>query len=150
MKPTRKFFPGYSAQVCLIFSTRGLLMPNSDGPNAFANGLSATFRVETLNITQTGLLTSSFIQGSQRWQSIKLIKGSGLKISRAGFLSSVTQIPVSSALNRIQLSTEKPRFLQQRAILRPAIPRIQISGLWGHAPNNWSALILVLKRPHGR
>ncbi|KAM3065058.1 hypothetical protein ACMFMF_011370 [Clarireedia jacksonii] len=74
----------------------GLLSPQSDGPFAFANSLSGTFRVETINITNIGLLTSSFIQGSQRWQSIKLIKGNGLKISTAGFLSSVERTPLSS------------------------------------------------------
>ncbi|KAH8685358.1 Six-hairpin glycosidase-like protein [Tricladium varicosporioides] len=68
-------------------------MPNSDGPFSFANGLAGTFRVETINVTVVGLLTSTFIQGSQRWQSIKLIAGTGLVISTVGFISTVDQTP---------------------------------------------------------
>jgi hypothetical protein len=67
------------------------LKAQGDGPFAFANGLSATFRVETFNITKTGDMTGYFIQGSQRWQSIKLVNGKKLVIQRAGFVSSVDQ-----------------------------------------------------------
>ncbi|KAJ5919313.1 hypothetical protein N7466_010256 [Penicillium verhagenii] len=74
----------------------GLLKPQGDGPFAFANALGATFRVETFNITHTGDLAGYFIQGSQRWQSIKLISGKKLVIKRAGFISSVDQSPLST------------------------------------------------------
>ncbi|KAJ5640999.1 Six-hairpin glycosidase-like protein [Penicillium herquei] len=74
----------------------GLLSPQGDGPFAFANGLSATFRVETFNITKPGLLKGYFIQGSQRWQSIRLVNEGSLKIKRAGFVSSVDQSPLDS------------------------------------------------------
>lgn len=53
------------------------------------------FRVEALNITQTGELKSYFVQGSQRWQSIKLVKGSGVAMKTAGFIATVDQAPVS-------------------------------------------------------
>lgn len=76
------------------FLNRGLLKAQGDGPFAFANALAATFRVETFNITQTGDLSGYFIQGSQRWQSIKLISGKKLVIQRAGFISSVDRSPV--------------------------------------------------------
>lgn len=72
----------------------GLKVNYSDGPFPFANGLSAMFRVETLNVTQTGELKSFLVQGSQRWQSVKLIKGSGVVLKTAGFISTVDQAPV--------------------------------------------------------
>jgi hypothetical protein len=74
-----------------------------DGPFAFANALAATFRVETFNITKTGDLSGYFIQGSQRWQSIKLISGKKLVIQRAGFVSSVDQSPVCDQLTTLLL-----------------------------------------------
>ncbi|KAF7717908.1 Glycoside Hydrolase Family 78 protein [Penicillium ucsense] len=69
----------------------GLLNPQSDGPFAFTNALAATFRVETYEIKKAGDLTGYFIQGSQRWQSIKMISGKKLVIKQAGFVSSVDQ-----------------------------------------------------------
>ncbi|KWU43435.1 hypothetical protein RHOSPDRAFT_35040 [Rhodotorula sp. JG-1b] len=77
-------------------SYNGLLVNQSDGPFPFANGLSSEFRVETLNITQTGELKSFFAQGSQRWQSIKLIYGSGVTMKTVGFISTVDQAPIAS------------------------------------------------------
>jgi len=70
-------------------------MAQADGPFAFANTLSATFRVETFNITKTGEYRAYFIQGAQRWQSIRLVRGSGITISKAGFVSSISMQPVS-------------------------------------------------------
>lgn len=55
-------------------------------------------RVETLNVTKTGELRSFFVQGSQRWQSIKLIKGSNVTIKSAGFVSTVDEAPVGPSL----------------------------------------------------
>ncbi|KAF7556572.1 hypothetical protein G7Z17_g1309 [Cylindrodendrum hubeiense] len=74
----------------------GLENPQGDGPFAFANALAATFRVETFNVTQIGELNGYFIQGSQRWQSIRLIRGSGLTIERAGFVSTIDETPIDS------------------------------------------------------
>jgi hypothetical protein len=76
-------------------SFSGLLQPQSDGPFSFANSLAGTFRVETFNVTEVGIIASNFIQGSQRWQSIRLITGKRLKISNAGFISTVDRTPVS-------------------------------------------------------
>ncbi|RDW84250.1 hypothetical protein BP6252_01840 [Coleophoma cylindrospora] len=88
---------GY-AQIEVKYSEayNGLLESQGDGPFAFANGLAGTFRVETFNLTHTGNVSSYFIQGSQRWQSITLIKGSYLKLSSVGFKSSVEQTPLDS------------------------------------------------------
>lgn len=76
-------------------SDSGLLNEQADGPYAFANALGATFRVETFNITKSGIFTGYFIQGSQRWQSVKLVKGNGLVLKSLGFRSSVDTTPVS-------------------------------------------------------
>ncbi|PSN61114.1 hypothetical protein BS50DRAFT_651939 [Corynespora cassiicola Philippines] len=50
---------------------QSLSNPNSDGPWTFSNGLSNTFRVETLNLTDPGRFESFFIQGGQRWESCR-------------------------------------------------------------------------------
>lgn len=55
----------------------------------FVNGLMNTFRVETFNITKNGLTESFFLQGGQRWQSIRLLKGSSVKLSSVGVRASV-------------------------------------------------------------
>ncbi|KAJ5753780.1 uncharacterized protein N7511_007933 [Penicillium nucicola] len=74
----------------------GLLVPQSDGPFAFSNALAGTFRIETFNITKIGPLDGFFIQGSQRWQSIKLVKGEKLVIKKIGITPTVDQTPISS------------------------------------------------------
>ncbi|KAJ5632246.1 hypothetical protein N7490_008585 [Penicillium lividum] len=61
-----------------------------DGPYTFSTGLSNAVRVETFNITKAGSVTSSLIQGGQRWQSIRLIAGSKITISQVGFESTVS------------------------------------------------------------
>lgn len=48
-----------------------------------------SFRTETFNITKTGRVESFFLQGGQRWQSIKLLTNSSLSIKEVGFRPSV-------------------------------------------------------------
>ena len=67
----------------------GLSQPWSDGPYAFAAGLSNTFRVETFNITQPGYFSAFLLQGGQRWQSIRLLTNSSVSFSQVGFEPSV-------------------------------------------------------------
>lgn len=94
---------GYAQiEVKVTESYIGLENPHGDGPFPFANGLGATFRVETFNITKTGQHRGFFIYGSQRWQSIRLVGGSsgsgrgGLTISRAGYVSSISEQPADT------------------------------------------------------
>ncbi|PQE06496.1 is able to hydrolyze alpha-1 protein [Rutstroemia sp. NJR-2017a WRK4] len=61
----------------------------SDGPYAFASSLANTFRVETFNVTKVGPFQSYFIQGGQRWQSIRLLTAGSVSFSSVGFISSV-------------------------------------------------------------
>lgn len=62
-----------------------LAEPNSDGPWTFSNGLSNTFRVETFNITEEGYIESFFVQGGQRWESIRLLTNATVDIAGIGF-----------------------------------------------------------------
>lgn len=58
--------------------------PWSDGPYPFSTGLSNSFRVETFNITATGLLTAPLLQGGQRWQSIRLLTPGSITFEQVG------------------------------------------------------------------
>lgn len=59
----------------------------------FVNGLMNSFRVETFNITKPGRIESFLLQGGQRWQSIELLKGSSVKLSKIGMKPSVEISP---------------------------------------------------------
>ena len=43
-----------------------------------------SFRIETLNITGNGKIESFLVQGGLRWQSITLISGKSVTISKVG------------------------------------------------------------------
>ncbi|KAJ5061302.1 Six-hairpin glycosidase-like protein [Bipolaris maydis] len=57
---------------------------NADGPWTFSNGLSNTWRVETFNITSGGHTESFFVQGGQRWQTIRLLTNHSLTLESVG------------------------------------------------------------------
>jgi hypothetical protein len=59
--------------------------PFSDGPWTFSNGLANTFRVETFNVTSPGYLESFFVQGGQRWESLRLLTNGTVEIDQVGF-----------------------------------------------------------------
>ena len=61
-----------------------------DGPFTYATSLANAVRVEMFNVTKTGTMTSSLIQGGQRWLSIRLTAGNSVSISQIGFLSTVS------------------------------------------------------------
>ncbi|KAI0579968.1 Bac-rhamnosid multi-domain protein [Pyrenophora tritici-repentis] len=58
--------------------------PIGDGPWTFSNGLSNSFRVETFNVSTVGYTESFFIQGGQRWQSVRLLTNSSVTIESIG------------------------------------------------------------------
>ncbi|KAM0326155.1 hypothetical protein ACHAQA_006749 [Verticillium albo-atrum] len=64
---------------------RGVEAPFADGPFLYGNQLGANFRVETLNITQTGISEAFLVQGGQRWESIRLVSNGTISISQVGF-----------------------------------------------------------------
>ncbi|OGM51017.1 hypothetical protein ABOM_000071 [Aspergillus bombycis] len=70
----------------------GLDHPFSDGPYSFSNQLGNSFRVETFNITRTGRVTSSLIQGGQRWQSIRLLTSGTVTLSQVGFDATIDTV----------------------------------------------------------
>lgn len=70
----------------------GLENPNSDGPYSFSPSLSNTFRVETFNVTSLGFFESFFIQGGQRWQSIRQLTGGQIAFSEVGLVPSAAAV----------------------------------------------------------
>lgn len=62
-----------------------LLNVNSDGPWTFSNGLANSFRVETFNLTETGISESFFVQGGQRWMTVRLLTGAHVTFNNIGF-----------------------------------------------------------------
>jgi hypothetical protein len=61
----------------------------SDGPYMYANQLSNSFRVETFNITKSGLFQSYFVQGGQRWKTVKLLTPGSVKFNTVAFKATV-------------------------------------------------------------
>jgi hypothetical protein len=80
---------GTSAQIEVKYSESFISLPgeNADGPWTFSNGLANTWRVETFNITDVGYTESFFVQGGQRWQTIRLLTNNSLTFKRVGFRS---------------------------------------------------------------
>lgn len=65
-------------------------LPDSDGPYPFSSMLANNWRVETVNITDVianngSQFQSFWIQGSQRWQSVRLTQGTQVTFSSIGF-----------------------------------------------------------------
>lgn len=67
----------------------GLRQPFSDGPYPFNVALANTYRVETFNITNTGSIEAYFLQGGQRWQSIRLLTNGMVTFSNVGFRATI-------------------------------------------------------------
>ena len=119
---------GDFAQVELKYSEPydGLSLPYGDGPwyvlllqprgnrcltlvlsRLFVNGLMNSFRTETFNITAPGQIESFFLQGGQRWQSIKLLTDSSITISEIGFRPSVDIQPTDELIGSFSSSNSK-------------------------------------------
>ncbi|KAK4899263.1 hypothetical protein LTR27_003495 [Elasticomyces elasticus] len=64
----------------------------SDGPWTFTIGLANTFRVETFNLTDVGRTESFFLQGGQRWESIRLLTDTTVTFEAVGFNSTASRI----------------------------------------------------------
>ncbi|KAF5676577.1 is able to hydrolyze alpha-1 [Fusarium heterosporum] len=63
----------------------GLREPFGDGPFLYTNQLASNFRVQTVNITKTGLFDIFLAQGGQRWMSLKLLTDGKIRFSEIGF-----------------------------------------------------------------
>jgi hypothetical protein len=84
----------------------GLASPLSDGPYAFANALANTFRVETFNFTGPGTVTSSLIQGGQRWQSMRLLTSGTVTFAKVGFQATTSTLEPEGLPGRFSSDNE--------------------------------------------
>lgn len=79
-----------------------LFSANSDGPWTFSNGLSSSFRVETFNLTETGLIKLFFVQGGQRWMSVRLLTGDLVLFRDVGFEATSAHLSVANMPGRFR------------------------------------------------
>jgi hypothetical protein len=64
-----------------------IALPQADGPWPFTVGLANGFRIETFNLTECGKAQSFFVQGGQRWQTVRLLSNTTVTLSEIGFNS---------------------------------------------------------------
>lgn len=77
-------------------------LPQADGPWPFTVGLANAFRVETFELKETGNVQSFFVQGGQRWQTLRLLTNTTITLSNVGFnstapLAGPSEVPVKLA-----------------------------------------------------
>jgi hypothetical protein len=88
-------FPAHLRSTIILRSVRytedlgDINLPYSDGPFTYGQGLTNTYRVETLEVNSTGQLTSYFAQGGQRWQSIRLLTPGTIAFGAVGFVATI-------------------------------------------------------------
>ncbi|KAF1955146.1 Six-hairpin glycosidase [Byssothecium circinans] len=80
--------------------------PFSDGPYPFSNGLSDTFRVETFNITAAGNFESFFVQGGQRWETVKLLTNNRVEFQSVGFRATSQHSSIDKLPGRMKTSND--------------------------------------------
>lgn len=80
--------------------------PYSDGPWTFGNELANTFRTETFNITKPGRLESYFVQGGQRWETIRLLTNTSITFSRIGFRATADHTAIENLPGQFASSNE--------------------------------------------
>lgn len=81
-----------------------LALPQSDGPYTFTIGLANAFRVETIDLTRPGKLQSYFIQGGQRWQTLRLLTNTTIVLSEVGFNSTAPLLEPSQLPGKLKTS----------------------------------------------
>ncbi|KAH8659770.1 Six-hairpin glycosidase-like protein [Xylariales sp. PMI_506] len=84
----------------------GLEAAFSDGPYNFVTTLANTFRVETFNFTDQGTITSSLLQGGQRWQSLKLLTEGSISFSQIGFNATISTDRVDQLPGQFESSSD--------------------------------------------
>ncbi|KAK4700814.1 hypothetical protein P7C70_g5430, partial [Phenoliferia sp. Uapishka_3] len=73
-----------------------LTNPDSDGPFLFSSSLTNNFRIETFEITSTGIVESFFMQGGLRYHSVRLIRGEFVSLSAISIRPVAQEVPISS------------------------------------------------------
>lgn len=84
-----------------------LAQPQSDGPWTFSNQNSASFRIETFDLTDTARLQSFFIQGGQRWQTVRLLTNTSVSFRSISFNLTSAHIPAETLPARFQSSNKQ-------------------------------------------
>ncbi|PIA99991.1 hypothetical protein CB0940_03560 [Cercospora beticola] len=98
--------------------------PYSDGPWTFSNGLSSSFRTETFELSKSGRQQAYFLQGGQRWQTIRLLTNTTVTFRSLGLNSTSENKPSSAFVGQLHTSNELydkiwdlgPRVLQAACI----------------------------------
>ncbi|KAI1379576.1 Six-hairpin glycosidase-like protein [Hypoxylon crocopeplum] len=72
----------------------GLAQNFSDGPFPYATALANTYRVETFEIAEPGRIESFFLQGGQRWQSIRLLTDGDVTFDMVGLVPSIPVVDI--------------------------------------------------------
>lgn len=107
--------------------------PYSDGPWTFSNGLSNTFRVETFNLTQPGRIESFFVQGGQRWETIRLLSNETVRFASVGLKATSEHLPSADVPGQLKTSNDiynKIWDLGPRVVQAACIDS-------GNAPSTW-------------
>lgn len=81
-----------------------LANPYSDGPWTFSNGLSNSFRTETFNLTKPGRVESFFVQGGQRWETVRLVTNSTVTFNAVGFNSTAEHVAKNETVGQFSSS----------------------------------------------
>lgn len=126
---------GSAAQIEVKYSEElsGLWNSNADGPWTFSNGLSNTFRVETFEIKESGYLESFFVQGGQRWQSIRLLTNDSITINNVGLRATSQHMHPNELPGHMKTSnpTYNKIFDLGGGVVQPACVDA------GNAPSTW-------------
>jgi hypothetical protein len=110
-----------------------LSAPQSDGPWTFTNGLSNTLRIENFNITDPGRLQSFFVQGGQRWQTIRLLTNGSMTFSSLGINSTAAHVEPANLPGKF--STSNNLYTEIFDIGRRAVEAACVDA--GNAPSTW-------------
>jgi hypothetical protein len=78
----------------------------SDGPYTYVNQLSNTFRVETFNVTKPGVIQSYFVQGGQRWKTVRLLTPGSVTFSTIAFEATIATSQVERLPGNFACSNE--------------------------------------------
>lgn len=105
----------------------------SDGPWTYSNGLSNTFRVETFNLTRPGRIESFFVQGGQRWETVRLLSNETISLTAVGLRATSDHLASADVPGQLRTSSElygEIWNLGARAVQEACIDS-------GNAPSTW-------------
>jgi len=112
--------------------------PYSDGPFPFGEGLTNTYRIETLEVTSVGELNSFLAQGGQRWQKLRLLTSGSVTFLTVGFKATVDPVNYDDLPG--QFTSSNPTFnevwkLGARAVGAACFPAGAYKSKWDTSSN---------------